>query len=417
MSRYKTTFLLNNVKDDMGRLQMRIQWDGQMLAFNVGYVVNVAKWNNITQMCVANTTHGPKHISAMEINREIKRHIKALDDALLTFNPTYAPTKIELKDAIDVALGKKVVISKELVKPVLSTFIIRQSQLEQWAHNTSKGYRTLLFSLESWRKDTTFADLGAKGLEDYYLFLMGEGKNNVTTEKYIVNTKAFLKWAQKNGHKVDPTFNDFEPHVKSTRKTIVWLSWEELLRLYKAKFGKTEFKVTDERLRHVRDIFCLSCFTGMRYSDLATLRHSQIVGDKIHLPIVKTTEPVVIELNKYSRAILDRYKDYDPVYALPQISNPVCNRVIKDACKHIGIDTPTTITYYSGSKRVQETKPKYDLITMHTGRRTFICNALEKGISPSVVMKWTGHSDYAEMKPYIDISDRAKESAMKLFDK
>ena len=31
-------------------------------------------------------------------------------------------------------------------------------------------------------------------------------------------------------------------------------------------------------------------------------------------------------------------------------------------------------------------------------------------------MKWTGHSDYNAMKPYIDIIDSAKADAMKKFD-
>ena len=39
------------------------------------------------------------------------------------------------------------------------------------------------------------------------------------------------------------------------------------------------------------------------------------------------------------------------------------------------------------------------------------------GISPQIVMKWTGHSDYAAMKPYIEIADNAKKDAMSLFDK
>ncbi len=38
------------------------------------------------------------------------------------------------------------------------------------------------------------------------------------------------------------------------------------------------------------------------------------------------------------------------------------------------------------------------------------------GIAPQIVMKWTGHSDYKAMKPYVDIADRAKADAMKLFD-
>ena len=44
----------------------------------------------------------------------------------------------------------------------------------------------------------------------------------------------------------------------------------------------------------------------------------------------------------------------------------------------------------------------------HTGRRTFIVNALSLGITPNIVMKWTGHSDYKAMKPYIDMTRSKK---------
>lgn len=38
------------------------------------------------------------------------------------------------------------------------------------------------------------------------------------------------------------------------------------------------------------------------------------------------------------------------------------------------------------------------------------------GFPPQVVMKWTGHSDYKAMKPYIDIADEIKSSAMDRFN-
>ena len=31
-------------------------------------------------------------------------------------------------------------------------------------------------------------------------------------------------------------------------------------------------------------------------------------------------------------------------------------------------------------------------------------------------MKWTGHSDYKAMRPYIDIAEKTKVDAMKLID-
>ena len=41
---------------------------------------------------------------------------------------------------------------------------------------------------------------------------------------------------------------------------------------------------------------------------------------------------------------------------------------------------------------------------------------LSSGIPPQVVMKWTGHSDYQAMKPYIEIAEKTKADAMKLFE-
>lgn len=53
----------------------------------------------------------------------------------------------------------------------------------------------------------------------------------------------------------------------------------------------------------------------------------------------------------------------------------------------------------------------------HCGRRTFIVNALRLGVPSEVIMKWTGHSDYKAMKPYIKIVDKLKVSEMDKFNK
>lgn len=65
---------------------------------------------------------------------------------------------------------------------------------------------------------------------------------------------------------------------------------------------------------------------------------------------------------------------------------------------------------------IDEVYPKYSVIGTHTGRRSFICNALALGIPVQVVMKWTGHSDYKSMRPYIDVADRIRAKAMVKFD-
>ena len=43
-------------------------------------------------------------------------------------------------------------------------------------------------------------------------------------------------------------------------------------------------------------------------------------------------------------------------------------------------------------------------------------STLSLGIPPNIVMKWTGHSDYSSMKPYIDIVDDIKATSMTKFN-
>ena len=101
---------------------------------------------------------------------------------------------------------------------------------------------------------------------------------------------------------------------------------------------------------------------------------------------------------------------------IPVVSNQKMNTYLHELCKLAGFDEPIRITYYRGNERFDEIKPKNKVIGTHTGRRSFICNALGMGISPQVVMKWTGHSDYKAMKPYIDVADEIKAESMKKFD-
>ena len=88
------------------------------------------------------------------------------------------------------------------------------------------------------------------------------------------------------------------------------------------------------------------------------------------------------------------------------------NDYLEDLCKIAGITKEIRITTYNGGKRTDVVKPKYELITTHAARRSFICNALAAGIPVNVVMKWTGHSDYQAMKPYIDVADSIKAKEM-----
>ena len=148
------------------------------------------------------------------------------------------------------------------------------------------------------------------------------------------------------------------------------------------------------------------------------LRTSDVKTDRIEITTVKTADSLIIELNKHSKAILEKYRDihFEGNKVLPVISNQRMNEYLKELAELAGINETVRETYYRGNQRVDEVTPKYALLGTHAGRRTFICNALALGIPAQVVMKWTGHSDYKAMKPYIDIADDIKANAMSKFD-
>lgn len=405
---------MNNVSDGIGRLQMRVQWNGNMLKYNLGYAVNADRWDSDIQMCKNNSFHGKKKISSAEINKEIRRYRSAVETASLGVAASETPKKEEFKRLLDVALGKVSNVSTDSMYAVVTDFMICESRNRQWAG--VGNYHSFRSAIEEWKAGATLADLDAAGLDSFYGYLISKKYRNITIKNQVVALKAVLAWAEKTGkYNVDPAYKDFSPRIKIIDKPVVWLTWEEVLYLYDSEVPEFGYGKAEQR-EEVKDIFCLSCFTGMRWSDIHKLRHSDIRDGKIYLSVQKTGTSVVIDLNRRSRAILDKYKDYDKVYAMPRHENCMCNYEIRRICKHLGIDTPTTTVYYTGSQKVTETKPKYEFVSMHTGRRSFVCNALEKGISPQVIMQWTGHASLEELKPYIAISDRAKASAMKLFD-
>lgn len=70
-----------------GKLRFRVKWDHNrdIVAFNLGFRIDPAKWSLETQRCKTNSTHGKKRIPASEINRELSRYEEAAKDTFRRF--------------------------------------------------------------------------------------------------------------------------------------------------------------------------------------------------------------------------------------------------------------------------------------------------------------------------------------------
>ena len=400
-------------------IRMRVNFASKRIEFTTGYRIDAAKWDTDKQRVRNGCTNKLKQ-SASEINASLLGYYTEVQEIFKKFEvEEIMPTPEQIKEAFN-ALHKPI----EEVKPRKSTpnafykvfdeFVRDCGRQNDWTDSTYEKFAAVKNHLMNFRDGLTFDFFDEKGLNDYVTYLRDvKEMRNSTIGKQLSFLKWFLRWAFKKGVHQNNAYDSYKPKLKSTQKKIIFLTWEEL-----NKLREFEIPAAKQALDRVRDVFLFQCFTGLRYSDVFNLRRSDIKGDYIEVTTVKTSDSLIIELNKHSKAILDKYKDvsFEDDKVLPVITNQKMNDYLKELAELAGIDEPVRQTYYRGNERIDEVTPKYALLGTHAGRRTFICNALALGIPPQVVMKWTGHSDYKAMKPYIDIADDIKANAMSKFN-
>jgi integrase len=240
---------------------------------------------------------------------------------------------------------------------------------------------------------------------------------NTTVGKQLGFLRWFLRWASQHGYYSGTLHDTFRPKLKGShfeQKEIIFLTLDELQTVENWVFS------TDKaHLERARDVFVFCCYTGLRFSDAAKLKRDDVHDDYISVVTKKTSDRLRIELNRHSRAILDKYKDTELPNnrALPAISNQKTNDYLKDIGKECKIDEPVRDVYFIGNERIEEVFKKYEKMSTHCARRTFVCTALQLEVPSEVITRWTGHSDLKSMKPYIAIVDELKAKNMSKFDK
>ena len=400
-------------------IRMRVNFASKRIEFTTGYRIDAAKWDTDKQRVRNGCTNKLKQ-SASEINASLLGYYTEVQEIFKKFEvEEIIPTPEQIKEAFN-ALHKPI----EEIKQRKSTpnafykafneFVRDCGRQNDWTDSTYEKFAAVKNHLMNFRDGLTFDFFDEKGLNDYVTYLRDvKEMRNSTIGKQLSFLKWFLRWAFKKGLHQNNAYDSYKPKLKSTQKKIIFLTWEEL-----NKLREFEIPAAKQALDRVRDVFLFQCFTGLRYSDVFNLRKSDIKGDHIEVTTVKTSDSLIIELSNHSKAILDKYKDvaFEDDKVLPVITNQKMNDYLKELAELAGIDEPVRQTYYRGNERIDEVTPKYALLGTHAGRRTFICNALALGIPPQVVMKWTGHSDYKAMKPYIDIADDIKANAMSKFN-
>lgn len=110
------------------------------------------------------------------------------------------------------------------------------------------------------------------------------------------------------------------------------------------------------------------------------------------------------------QTIINRYPDLGRL--LPKFSNQKLNDYIKEACQIAEIKALTEFKTFKKNTTIKDYKPKHELISSHTARKTFICLAYEKGMDIEMIKAITGITREKTLKRYLQISTEKKKEQL-----
>lgn len=410
-------------------ISMRLTFNSTRINFSTGFRIDASKWDEQKQR-VKNGCTNKAMQSAAEINTVLNQYEAELHSIFKKFETLDTmPTKDQVKEAFnrmhlsesakEEGAAQLEQEEKKAKRPrpsdVMREFISENETINQWTWGTIEKFNAIENHFKDFNARLTLDEYDKAHLAKFVQFLIDKkDMRNSTVKKQLGYLKWFFRWCQEKGYCNCGDYQSFDPKLKTTPKKVIFLDEHELEQL-----ETYEIPENKKYLERVRDVFLFCCYSSLRYSDVYNLKRSDIQNNKMLITTIKTHDDLAIELNKTTTALLKKYADCDfpGNKALPVITNQKMNDYLKELCELAGIDTPISEVFYKGGVRHEITTPKYALMSTHAGRRTFICKALSMNIPPEVVMKWTGHSDYKAMKPYIAVADKVKADAMKLFDK
>lgn len=306
---------------------------------------------------------------------------------------------------------------------------------ENYTLNTCKVWSNFLGILKRFIQiyPFTWKDINKALADRFVSFLEKNGYMVTSINKYIICFKAMIQNAMDQELHNNPiALRAFsKKKIQETDKAKeIYLTKAELQALYEMPLEGLKDKV--------RDVFLVGCYTCQRFSDYARLEKENFTktakGTKVvRIVQEKTGNDVVIPiLNDNLLHIAEKYG-----YDIPKVNDVILNRYIKQILKELSSTVPslarkerTLLTMKEREKEKQGLvsferdnkgnviKPRYELVSSHTARRSGITNLYLSGnFDTYQMMSISGHRDEKTFYEYIKLSsDEVADSIAKKMD-
>lgn len=404
--KYSIRFTLTKPhKDGSYTIRMYVSWCGQCAVHYLDTSAKPSEWDSHS---------GMPHRSNRKALKEVQEKTAIVDRLFdLCHIEQRIPSPAEVRQSLSYkSIQADTKPSFPLLIETMDKFSKDSTLGDAWSYNTKQNYQTLRNRIADWNPDITLVQFGRNEMQGFMDFCFERGLINATVQKFMKQLRWTLRTAAERNLCPLSDAVSFHPHYRTeSENEVVFLTRDELSRMMELDLSGIP------HLDRVRDIFFFCCFSGLRYSDVAKLRRSDIHNEHFRVVTKKTSDALTIELNKITAAILEKYNSGNSDdLALPIISNQKMNKYLKELAIMADINEPVRRVWWVRSERHEETVPKWQVLTSHCGRKTFVVSALSLDIASEVIMKWTGHKTHKTMKPYIAIVNDLKKRQMTKFD-
>lgn len=239
-------------------------------------------------------------------------------------------------------------------------------------------------------------------------FLSQKGLKTSSIENYFGQLKTCLTWATKHNCRVSSSYD--VSSISGDEAFTIALTPDDVSHIAHYDINKIKCRSHHKKnLERVRDMFVLACNLGQRYSDMIRITPENFNRNIFSCVQQKTGNKARVDIDDLSITPALTYKILEKYGYRSPCTLPInkYNQMLHELIKLIGdeFNEEYKIEEKISGSIVENTKHKWELISSHTARRTFISYNTIKGVPMPEVMRASGHKSLSCVQRYIKFQD------------
>ena len=367
---FKNVLSYNKRKDGTREVRIYAYLNGEKKYFPTNIRIQPSEWNDkIGYIKTSHPLHKPYNAKIRAERNRVEEHI--LNGGHLE-NLGDNIQGIDLLQFLNQYIREAENGQHGYTKGTTKTYKSLNRRVKEYAH--SKGLKTIPFDKVNMSFYTTFCS-----------FLIEHCNcNKAGMGKHIKKLKRVMQVAMERKLHNNATFKSREFKAPTHKTSKIYLTETEIKSI-------ESLKIKDASLERERDRFLLAYYLLMRFSDVSRVKKEGVFEEKgrkfYQYASKKTDTPTVIPIAATAMKLMEKH-DYQFNYT----SNQVANRYIKKVAAMAGITQNV------------DGKPKNELITLHTARRSAATNLRLQGASLKTIADLGGWLDINTLIVYLRAS-------------